>query len=80
MFMQGIYASNILCTEIEAFKKLALWKRRVEGGSVGNFPIVEENLREKTISPMVLKNIVINLSHLKTNIKKCFPHDLTFPE
>ena len=46
MFMQGKYANHILCTEkIEAFKKkLALWKRWVEGGSVENFPIIEENL------------------------------------
>ena len=44
--MQGMYANHVLCTEkIEAFKKkLALWKRRVEGGSVANFPILEENL------------------------------------
>ena len=46
MFMQGMYANHILCTEkIEAFKKkLALWKRLVGGGSVENFPIIEENL------------------------------------
>ena len=40
MFMQGMYANHVLCSEkIEAFKKkLALWKRRVVGGSVANFP------------------------------------------
>ena len=38
MFMQGMSANHVLCTEkIKAFmKKLALWKRRVEGGTVGN--------------------------------------------
>ena len=82
MFMQGMYANNILCTEkIEAFKKkLALWKRRVEGGSVGNFPILEENLGDKTISPMVLENTVTHLSHFETTMEKYFPNDLTFPE
>ena len=46
MFMQGMYANHILCTEkIEAFKKkLSLWKRWVEGRSVEKFPIIEENL------------------------------------
>jgi len=80
--MHGIYANYILCTEkIEAFKKkLALWKRPVERGSVGNFPILEENLGDKTISPMVLENIVAHLSHLETTMKKYFPHGLTFPE
>ena len=82
MFMQGMYANNILCTEkIEAFKKkLTLWKHRVEGGSVINFPILEENLGDKAISPMVLENIVTHLSHLQTTMKKYFPHDWTFPE
>ena len=72
MFMQGMYANHVLCTEkIEAFKKkLALWKRRIEGGSVANFPILEENLGDNTISPMVLENIVTHLSHLETTIKK----------
>lgn len=42
MFMQGIYANNIVCAKkIDAFKKkLALLKRRV----VENFSILEENL------------------------------------
>ena len=42
--MQGMYANHILCTEkIEVFKKkLALWKRGVEGGSVENFPIIKK--------------------------------------
>ena len=72
MFTQGMYANQILRTEkIEAFKKkLALWKRRVEGGSVGNFPSFEKNLGDKTISPMVLENIVAHLSHLETTKKK----------
>ena len=75
MFMQGMYANHVFCTEnIEAFKKkLALWKRRVERRSVGNFPILEENLGDKTISPMVLENIVTHLSHLETIIKNTFP-------
>jgi len=81
MFMQGMYANYILCTEkTEAFKKLALWKGQVEGGSVGNFPILEENLVDKTISSMALENIVTYLSHLETTMKKYFPQDLTFPK
>ena len=82
MFMQGMCANHFLCTQkIEAFKKkLALWKRQVEGENVANFPILEENLGDKTISQMVLENIVTHLSHLETTIKKYFPHDLTFPE
>ena len=82
LFMQGMYANNILCTEkIEAFKKkLTLWKHRVEGGSVINFPILEENLGDKTISPMVSENIVTHLLHLETTMNKYFPHDWTFPE
>ena len=42
MFIQGMYANRILCTEmIEAFqKKLGLWKRRVERKSMGNFSIL----------------------------------------
>ena len=81
-FMQGMYVNHVLYTEkIEAFKKkLALWKRRIEGGSVGNFPIFEENLGDKAISPMVLENIVTHLSQLETTTNKYFPHDLTFPE
>ena len=75
MFMQGMYANHVLCTKkIEAFKKkLALWKHRVEGGSVTNFPILEENLGDKKISPMVLGNVVTHLSHLETTIKNTFP-------
>ena len=75
MFMQGMYTNHVLCTEkIEAFKKkLALWKRRVEGGSVANFPILEGNLGNKTISPMILEKIVTHLSHLETTIKNTFP-------
>ena len=44
MFVQGMYANHILCTEkMEAFKKkLALWKRRVEKESMANFLIREE--------------------------------------
>jgi len=82
IFMQGMYATYILCTEkIEVFKKkLAFWKRRVEGGSMGNLPILEENLEDKTISPTVLENIVTHLSHLESTVEKYFPHDLTFPE
>ena len=74
MSMQGMYTNHILCTEkFEAFKKkLTLWKHQVERGSVGNFPILEENLGDKTISPMVLENIVTHLSHLETTIKKYF--------
>lgn len=82
MYRQGMHDNNNSCTQkIEAFKKkLALWKRRAEGGSVGNFPILEEKLGHKTISPMVLENIVTHLSHLETTMNKYFLHDLTFPE
>ena len=57
MSMQGMFASNILCTEkVEASKrKLSLWKRRIQGGSVGSFPILEEKLGNKTINPMLLR-------------------------
>ena len=71
MFMQSMYANHILCREkIKAFKKkLAIWKRRVEGGSVGNFPILKENLGDNTISSMILENSVTHLSHLETTMK-----------
>ena len=79
--MQGMFASNILCTEkVKAFKrKLSLWKRRVQG-SVGSFPILEEKLGDKAISPMLVENVVAHLSHLETTMAKYFPKDQTFPE
>ena len=36
---------------------------------MGNFPIFEENFGNMTISPMVLENIVIHLSHRETTTK-----------
>ena len=47
---------------------------------MGNLPILKENLGDKTISPMVLENIVTYLLHLETTMKKYFACDLTFPE
>lgn len=80
--MQGMFASNILCTKkVEAFRrKLSLWKRRIQGGSVGSFPILEEKLGDQTISPKLVENVVPHLSHLEITMTKYFPKDQTFPE
>ncbi|XP_076032207.1 protein FAM200C-like [Oratosquilla oratoria] len=80
--MQGMFPSNNLSTEkVEAFKrKLSLWKRRTQGGSVGSFRSFEEKLGDKTISPMLVEKVVAHLSHLETTISKYFPKDQTFPE
>ncbi|XP_064117710.1 protein FAM200C-like [Macrobrachium nipponense] len=58
--MQGMFANNIDCTEkVEAFKKkISLWKRRIQGGNVGSFPILDEKHGDKTIQPMLVENIV----------------------
>ena len=80
--MQGMFANNIDCTEkVEAFKKrLSLWKRRIQGGNVGSFPILDDKLGDKTIKPMLVENIVAHLSLLETTMAKYFPMDHTFPE
>ena len=40
---------------------------------MGNLPILEENVGDKTISPMVLENIFTHLSHLETTTKNTLP-------
>lgn len=80
--MQGMFANSLVCAEkVEAFKKkLSLWKHRIQGGNVGSFPILDEKLGDKTVSPMLVENIVAHLSHLETTMTKYFPKDHTFPE
>ncbi|XP_068232064.1 protein FAM200C-like [Palaemon carinicauda] len=80
--MQGMFANNIDCTEkVEAFKKkVSLWKRRIQGGNVGSFPIVDEKHEDKTIQPMLVENIVAHLSLLETTMAQYFPMDHSFPE
>ncbi|XP_068200720.1 protein FAM200C-like [Palaemon carinicauda] len=80
--MQGIFADNKDCTEnIEAFKKkISLWKRRIHGGNVGSFPILDEKDGDKTIQPMLVENIVAHPSLLETTMAQYFPMDHSFPE
>ncbi|XP_068212623.1 protein FAM200C-like [Palaemon carinicauda] len=80
--MQGMFANNIDCTEkVEAFKKkISLWKRRIQGGNVGSFPILDEKHGDKTIQPMLIENIVAHLSLLETTMAQYFPIDHSFPE
>lgn len=82
LFMQGMFANNIDCTEkVEAFKKkLSLWKRRIQGGNVGSFPTLDEKQGDKPIKPMLVENIVAHLSLLETTMAQYFPMDHTFPE
>ncbi|XP_068232174.1 protein FAM200C-like [Palaemon carinicauda] len=80
--MQGMFANNIDCTKkVEAFKKkISLWKRRIQGGNVGSFPILDEKHGDKTIQPMLVENIVAHLSLLETTMAQYFPMDHSFPE
>ncbi|XP_068228021.1 protein FAM200C-like [Palaemon carinicauda] len=80
--MQGMFVNNIDCTEkVEAFKKkISLWKRRIPGGNVGSFPILDEKPGDKTIPPMLVENIVTHLKLLETTMAQYFPMDHSFPE
>ncbi|XP_068209197.1 protein FAM200C-like [Palaemon carinicauda] len=80
--MQGMFANYIDCTEkVEAFKKkISLWKRRIQGGNVGRFPILDEKHGDKIIQRMLVENIVAHLSLLETTMAQYFPMDHSFPE
>ncbi|KAG0722318.1 Protein ZBED8 [Chionoecetes opilio] len=66
---------------VETFKKkFSIWNRRIQGGNVGSFPILDEKLGNKTDSPMLVENIAAHLSHLETTMTKYFAKDHTFPE
>ncbi|KAG0718082.1 Protein ZBED8 [Chionoecetes opilio] len=72
---------SIRSKKVEAFKKkLSLWNRRNQGGNMGSSPLLDEKLRNKTVSPMLVENLVAHLSHLETTITKYLPKDHTFPE
>ncbi|XP_068241022.1 protein FAM200C-like [Palaemon carinicauda] len=60
--------------KVEAFKKkISLWKRRIQGGNVGSFPILDEKHGDKTIQPMLVENIVAHLSLLETTMAQYLP-------